>query len=254
MSSEDIVAAACDASYAVSGYRSFEYASFEARRARTCALLNAEAAPARDLLLAIAGLVRPVSGSLTVAGTELAASRTAEGWGLRARRAAPLPRGTVGIGIFSGIADISGSSTVEEAVAREMRLRGPRGEGTRRSGGDVLDYLAAFGIATEASRRADKLASLNRARLSAALACVGAPQVAVVDLADPFIGALTRDEAVALVGELGAAARAFGCALVLATPEPAAARAADAAFALDIDAAEALRACGGVKDTEVSAS
>lgn len=253
MSSEDIAVAARDASYAVSGYRSFEYVSFEARRARTCALLSAEAAPARDLLLAITDLVRPVSGSLEVAGTELAASRAAEGRGLRARRAAP-PRGTVGIGIFSGIADIPGSSTVEEAVAREIHLRGPRGEGARRSGGDVLDYLAAFGIATEASRRADELASLSRARLSAALACVGAPQVAVVDLADPFIGTLPRDEAVALVGELGAAARAFGCALVFATAEPAAALAADAAFALDIDAAEALRACGGVKDTEVSAS
>ena len=77
----------------------------------------------------------------------------------------------------------------------------------------------------------------------------------MVDLGDPFIGALSRDDALALAGEMGAAARTFGLALVFSSSDPAVACAADRSFALDIDASEALRTFEAVmEDSEVSAS
>lgn len=253
MSAADIVVAARDASYSIAGYRSFEFATFEARIGRTCALLSSEPACARDLLLAIAGFLRPVSGSLEVAGAELSSARALRG--KRPRRAAVPPRGTVGIGIFAAVADVPTHLTVEEVVMREMRLRAPRGAAGRAAGADTLDYLASFNIATQSSRHVSQLGPRDRARLSAALACVGSPQVAVVDLGDPFIGALSHDDALALAGEMGAAARTFGLALVFSSSDPAVACAADRSFALDIDASEALRTFeADMEDSEVSAS
>lgn len=97
-------------------------------------LLSTDHAPARDVLLAVAGLVIPTSGSLVVCGVELAGGAPASGLAALRRAFAPrerLPRARVGLGVFERVAEVSGAWTVEEAVAREARLRAHRGGAAR---------------------------------------------------------------------------------------------------------------------------
>lgn len=97
-------------------------------------LLSTEHAPARDVLLAVTGLVKPTSGSLVVCGVELAGGAPASGLAALRRAFAPrerLPRAQVGLGVFERVAEVSGAWTVEEAVAREARLRAHRGGAAR---------------------------------------------------------------------------------------------------------------------------
>ena len=124
------VIVARDVSYQSGVYRSFEFVSFEVAPGETNVLLSTEHAPARDVLLAVAGLVRPTSGSLVVCGVELAGGASAGRLVALRRVFNPrerLPRAQVGLGVFERVAEVSGAWTVEEAVAREVRLRARRG-------------------------------------------------------------------------------------------------------------------------------
>lgn len=123
-----------DVSYRSGAYRSFEFSSFKVSPGEVCVLLSTDHAPARDVLLAVAGLVRPTSGSLVVCGVELAGGAPASGLAALRRAFAPrerLPRAQVGLGVFERVAEVSGAWTVEEAVAREARLRAHRGGAAR---------------------------------------------------------------------------------------------------------------------------
>ena len=292
-----------DVSYRSGAYRSFEFSSFEVSPGEVCVLLSTDHAPARDVLLAVAGLVNPTSGSLVVCGVELAGGAPASGLAALRRAFAPrerLPRAQVGLGVFERVAEVSGAWTVEEAVAREARLRAHRGgaarvrdaagtNGSSRAGYaadlaagvaehtaafspecepaadatgkrdakqspfgagsrayDVLPFLAALGLATASEQEIDRLNPAQRARFSAALALVGAPHVAVIDLTDPFVTDLSAADASMLVEDVCSVAARMGTAVLAATSEPACACAAEAfgcsACALDITAAEALDA------------
>ena len=120
-----------DVSYRSGAYRSFEFSSFEVSPGEVCMLLSTDHAPARDVLLAVTGLVKPTSGSLVVCGVELAGGAPASGLAALRRAFASrerLPRAQVGLGVFERVAEVSGAWTVEEAVAREARLRAHRGD------------------------------------------------------------------------------------------------------------------------------
>ncbi len=232
----DPVVSARDVTYRRGSYRSFEHVSFEARAGALTALVASAHAPVRDLLLAVAGIVAPTAGSLAVGGVELVRRAGSHAPGRTRRRA--LARGTTGVGVCAGVSDAAPGLTVEEAVSRELALRG-HGEV------DALAYLAAFRLATVAGQRAACLGGMDAARFSAALACAGEPVVAVVDLADPSMGDLSAREARDVIGELAALARARRVALVVGLTEPAAAQAADQAYGIDLDAAERLAALAG---------
>lgn len=233
--STEAVVAACDASYTVSGYRSFEFATFEVAAGEARVLVAAEHAPVRDMLLACAGLVRPTAGSLKVCGRELARSQGATARGMRGRCGAGLPRGAAGLGVFERVAAAPLELTVEETVAREARLR------ARRSAkDDTLSFLAELGLATCAEQRVESLEPDARARFSLALALAGAPQVAAVDLADPFLAGLSLAGARACIDAAVRYAAARGVAVVLGTTEPQAAAGAAGVVPLDIPSAEAL--------------
>lgn len=234
------------ASYVRGGYRSFEFADIAARSGQVTVLLSGERALARDLLLAVAGAVRPTSGSLAVGDASFAAA-TGAGKGTGALRVAAAWRafqrqlcatGTVGLGVFTGLTEVAPSLTVEEAVARELGHR----RSVRAEAFDSLDFLARFGLATYADQRIERLQPDARARLSAALALAPAPLVAVVGLRDPFCMGLTADEEREVVRELRAIAYSIGAAVVVSCSEASSSADADAVFTLDIAAAEALSA------------
>lgn len=217
-----------DASYVQRGYRSFEFATFEAAYGRCCALLSRDHACERDALLAIAGAVRPSAGSLVVAGEERAARSR---MGRRGHR-------YVGIGVMSGVLDQDCQQTVEEAVAHALRLA--------RAKIDPLEHLARFEIATFAAQRIEQIPAAARARLSCALALAGSSDIAVVDLADPFAAGLSVVEGEAIVRLLSALAHEDDTAAIVGTCEPALARAADTAVGLDLESTEALNGAAAV--------
>ena len=217
-----------DASYARRGYRSFEFATFEATYGSCCALLSREHACERDVLLAIAGAVRPSAGSLVVAGEERAARSRARLHGSCA----------VGVGVMSGVLDLDPAQTVEEAAAHALRLA--------RADTDPLEHLARFEIATVAAQRIEQIPAAARARLSCALALAGSCDIAVVDLADSCAAGLSVAEGEALVRLLSALARHDGIAVIVGTTEPAIARVADAAVGLDIESSEVLKRAAAI--------
>lgn len=232
----DPIVSARDAAYAPRGYRSFEFATFRVHAGEVAVLLSEAHAPARDAALAVAGLVRPTSGSLSVCGVELASA--ASGRRLPWAR----PRVTAGAGIFSGLLDVDASLTVEEVVAREERLR--RRGAAQTAPRDTLGYLASFRLATYADQVVSALDPAARARLSAALACAGGVPVAALDLDDPFAAGLSARDAVAVVEDLRAFCAQSGTCAVVATCEPAVAQAASCAFALDLASGEVLAGTG----------
>lgn len=229
----DAVVVARDASYAPQGYRSFEFASLSACRGEVLAAVSCGQASGRDLLLAVAGLVRPTAGSLAVAGVELAAPVSRRH---RLRPSERLQRGTVGIGVVTGLLDVDERQTVEEAVRREAGLRGGAADEDA-----VLDLLAELGLATHVDQRLYQLEPAARLRLTLALACAGGVQVAVCDLDDPFVGGASADEARSAIGAVREFALRHGTCVIVATHEPVLALDVRA-VALDIEAAEALAA------------
>lgn len=225
---ERIVAQARDISYVKRSYRSFEFVSFEARAGEVLALFGSSHSALRDVLLAVAGLVRPTSGSLEVLGQEISGSSA----GLAPFHALRPRRVRAGLGIFDRVAPVQDTLSVEGLVLREMRMRGCEG--------DALPLLAAMGAATQAGELASRLEPAARARLSAALALVGDPRLAVIDLTDPFVNGLSADAACELMEDLRAYAEEHQLAVVVATSEVRCARAASKAVSLDISAEELL--------------
>lgn len=248
------VVVARDAGYAHDGYRSFEFTSFEAPAGEVTALLSADAAAGRDLLLAVAGLVRPLQGSLVVDGVELAGGFSAAGDAsvldrlrtrARAARREKLSAGTVGLGVVSGVLDAPASLSVEEAVGRVFSPRRARGAvagadpaGTDPAGpaSDLLSFLGACGLATMSDVSVADLPAPGRARLSAALALAGMPRAACVDLSDPFCAGLSVPAARSLMRDLARLAHALGCAVIVATADRSVA--AEAAVFVNLDAEE----------------
>lgn len=255
----DVVVTARDASYVRADYRSFEFVGFEARAGEVTALLGADDHAGRDLLLAIAGMVRPTAGSLAVMGVELAvpapvgstlAPFTRVRRALSSRTSARLPRGAVGVGVVSGLLDVDMAAAVEDVIARQVSLMARGGHAS----GDVLDFLGSVGLATVADASVESLAAPHRARLSAALALAGGPAVAVIDLADPFCAGLSAADGAKLVRDLRVVSRATGAAVIVFTADAAIAQAADASFPLDADAGDIGAQVGSLAATAAAAS
>ncbi len=222
------IVVARDASYEAAGYRSFEFASFEVYPGDVAALVSVDTAASRDAALACAGLVHPTSGSLAVDGIELAR---------RARRSLRVPslsRGFAGVGVFTGLFDVDVALTVEQTIARECAYRGDRAT-------DVIDYLAAFGLATHVDRTLAALDPAARVRLSSALACAGGVRLAALDLNDSFLDGASLADIREAMGLVRAYCAEHGACAVVATGEPDACDAFVRAYPLGIDAAERMR-------------
>ncbi len=233
-----------DISYTKPGYRSFEFVSFEARAGQVVCVHAGNHVPVRDLLLAIAGAVRPTHGAIAFP----------RACGNKSRSSLRAPAALVGLGVFSGYCEVDAHRTVEESVRHE---RAACGGGRGRSAWDSLEFLASFGIATHADRwgsleflasfgiatHADRNVDLLEppacARLSAALSHVGEPAVSVVDFSDAFCCGLTAGEAASLMADLRDVAAADGTCFVVGTCDPLLLRAADVPVSLDVAAGEA---------------
>ncbi|MFG3118539.1 ABC transporter ATP-binding protein [Streptomyces sp. NPDC048197] len=161
------------------------------------------------LLQCAAGLDRPTSGSVRLAGTEI--SRMSE------RRLTALRRSRLGF-VFQGY-NLLPALTVEDNVLLPMRLAGQRPDRRR-----AADVLARVGLADHAHRRPGRLSGGQQQRVALARALVTAPDVL---FADEPTGALDTATAAEVLGLLRHAADTLGTTVVMVTHDPVAAARAD---------------------------
>ncbi|BDM67282.1 ABC transporter ATP-binding protein [Streptomyces nigrescens] len=161
------------------------------------------------LLQCAAGLDRPTSGSVRVAGTEI--SRMSE------RRLTALRRSRLGF-VFQAC-NLLPALTVEDNVLLPMRLAGQRPDRRR-----AADVLARVGLADHAHRRPGRLSGGQQQRVALARALVTAPDVL---FADEPTGALDTATAAEVIGLLRHAVDTLGTTVVMVTHDPVAAARAD---------------------------
>ncbi|MBL1093026.1 MULTISPECIES: ABC transporter ATP-binding protein [Streptomyces] len=161
------------------------------------------------LLQCAAGLDRPTSGSVRLAGTEI--SRMSE------RRRTALRRSRLGF-VFQGY-NLLPALTVEDNVLLPMRLAGQRPDRRR-----AADVLARVGLTGHAHRRPGRLSGGQQQRVALARALVTAPDVL---FADEPTGALDTATAAEVIGLLRHAVDTLGTTVVMVTHDPVAAARAD---------------------------
>jgi len=154
----------------------------------------------KSSLLAVAGaLITPDSGSVTVAGTELA--------GLSRRERAKVRRDEIGFVFQSD--NLIASLTAEQQLLAAAHLRGGRPSRHRGQARELLDQV---GLADAADRRPHELSGGMRQRVNIARALMGEPRLLLID--EPT-SALDSERSAAVIGLLGALVRERGVSAVL---------------------------------------
>lgn len=189
--------------------------SLAARAGELTAVVGPSGSGKTSLLHVLAGLDRPTTGTVTLAGVPLAA--------LEEREATRLRRDHVGLLLPE--APALPTITVRENVALPMLIarRAPEP-------GTVEAMLRRVGLAERVHHRPGELTDGERRRAALARALLGSPSLLLAD--EPLAG-LPDDEARELLGLLRSAAHDDGLAVVLFTRDEALAGAADAVARLD---------------------
>jgi putative ABC transport system ATP-binding protein len=189
--------------------------SLAARAGELTAVIGPSGSGKTSLLHVLAGLERPTTGGVTLAGLPLDA--------LGDREATRLRRDHVGLLLPD--APALPTITVRENVALPLLIdcRAPAPE--------VVDaILARVGLADRVHHRPGELTAGERRRAALARALLGRPSVL---LADEPLGDLPEDEADELLGLLRSAAHDDGIAVLVFTRDEALAADADAVARID---------------------
>lgn len=160
-------------------------------------------------LQSAAGLDRPTSGTVHLAGTEITGMSEDELTELRRRR----------VGFVFQSFNLLPSLTVEQNVLLPQRLDGQRLDRRR-----AAEVLAQVGLADKGRRRPGELSGGQQQRVAVARALVTRPDVI---FADEPTGALDTRSAADVLGLLRHAVDALGATVVMVTHDPAAAAWAD---------------------------
>jgi putative ABC transport system ATP-binding protein len=173
------------------------------------AVMGATGSGKSTLLHCAAGLDRPVSGSVTLAGRDITRMREAALTRLRRDR----------VGFVFQSYNLLSALTVGQNVLLPSRLGGPA---VRR--GDLERLLTAVGLGGLGGRRVGELSGGQRQRVAVARALVTRPAVI---FADEPTGALDPTTGGQVLGLLRAAVDRDGVAVVMVTHDPTAAAVSD---------------------------
>ena len=168
------------------------------------------------LLSCIAGLQRPSSGKVVVAGKDVT--------GMRARALAAHRRSALGVVFQHG--ELLPALTSVENTALPAMLQGVAWPEARDRATRLLESL---GVPTD-DTPASVLSGGERQRTALARALVNSPRLVVADESTGALDTETRDEVLDLVVSR---AREEGCGLLLVTHDPAVAARADRVFRLE---------------------
>ncbi|NAZ77415.1 ATP-binding cassette domain-containing protein [Kineococcus sp. T13] len=178
------------------------------RAGESVAVMGPSGSGKTTLLHVLAGIVRPTSGSVELAGTELTAMSDARRTQLR----------RTGFGFVFQSGQLLAELPAEENAALPLLLGGAdRASATARA----REVLARLGLAGLERRRPGQLSGGQAQRVAIARALVGRPEVVFADEPTGALDQATGQEVLAL---LTGAARAQGSALVVVTHDPGVAR------------------------------
>ncbi len=164
-------------------------------RGELCAVVAENNMGKTELLLSVAGRMKPTAGTLTVAG-----------WPLPRKRAHV--RKMSGMGFFDRVNEVQPVLSVRSVVSAELNLY------SRRSGRrSVEQYLEEWGFSGIAKTKVEELDRFTYVRLGIALGMVGDPLILIVDDVESD---LTRHESEKLMDELKALAHNRGMTVVVA--------------------------------------
>ncbi|MFE9659739.1 ATP-binding cassette domain-containing protein [Streptomyces sp. NPDC005955] len=156
-----------------------------------------------------AGLDRPTTGTVRLAGTDITA--------LKEDKLTELRRARLGF-VFQAF-NLLPSLTVEQNVVLPMRLAGRRPDSRR-----AAEVLARVGLGDKARRRPSELSGGQQQRVAVARALITEPDVI---FADEPTGALDTTTATEILTLLRTAVDRLGATVVMVTHDPAAAAWAD---------------------------
>jgi ABC-type lipoprotein export system ATPase subunit len=184
--------------------RLFDSLSFSVDAGRCLAVVAPSGTGKTSLINCIAGLLRPASGDVVVAGEDM--------WNLSPQRRSRAR--LCHIGMVFQFGELIPELSAVENVALPLRLQGVR---STESEGAAIELLAKFGLEEKAGQVPASLSGGEIQRVALARALVHRPTVI---LADEPTGALDGANAVLVADLLLAAARERGAAVVVATHDP----------------------------------
>lgn len=171
----------------------------------TVALVGPSGSGKSSLLLAIAGLLEPIAGSIEVCGVTISGADPEAVAAVRRRD----------LGIVFQFGELIPELSLLENVALPLRLAG---SGRRSANGEATGLLASLGVASDVARRRPEEVSGGQAqRAAVARAVVHRPSLV---LADEPTGALAQADAGTVFDLLMAVTRDRGASLLLATHDP----------------------------------
>ena len=187
-------------------FRAYENVSLSVMRGQVCAVAGENGSGKKELLLTLAGRMRPTSGKLVVGG-----------------HASPGHRGRIrkiaGMGFISRVNDVQPALSVRAVVAGELNLY------SRRSGRKATAaFLAEWGLEDLAKEKVNSLRQMEYDRLGIALGMAGSPELLVVD---DIEGDLTRAQSEQLMALLKDIARTHATTVVVSVVDPGLAQLAD---------------------------
>lgn len=172
----------------------------------------------KSSLLAVAGtLLRPRSGTVSIAGVDVTDLDDAARTAVRADR--------VGF-VFQGI-NLLASLTAVDQLLVSVHLRGGDVDAHR---DDALGLLAELGLETKSDRRPHQLSGGERQRVGIARALVNRPDLLLVD--EPT-SALDHDRGSQIVGLLAALTHRRGVATLMVTHDRSQLRRVDTVYQMD---------------------
>ena len=196
------------------GVRALDSVSLDFPAGSFTAVMGPSGSGKSTLLQCAAGLDRPTSGRVTLAGTELT--------GLREGALTRLRRDRIGF-VFQSF-NLLPSLTAEQNVSLPLRLAGRRGAGRPGSGATIVEALAAVGLADRAGHRPGELSGGQQQRVAIARALVTSPDVL---FADEPTGALDSTASRQVLRMLRELVDRRGQTIIMVTHDPAAAAHAD---------------------------
>lgn len=178
----------------------YEDVSFAVDRGEVLAVRGHDGTGKTALLLTIAGRMKPTAGWLRVGSCRVRGARQegARGEGSNRKNLASIRR-MVGLGVFAGLNELMRGLTVRSAVRSEFDLQGVAC--TRAA---LESFLADWRLSGLGQERIADLTAKRRVRLGIALACLGDPDVIVVDDVE---SGLTKNQSEDLMLLLGNVAR-----------------------------------------------
>ncbi|MCR5846043.1 MAG: ATP-binding cassette domain-containing protein [bacterium] len=169
------------------------------------------AAARKALLLAIAGLAKPTSGSISI--DSAAASKPAKQL-----------KSAVGIALFKGLNDLDDQLTVEQSVIKDLSMLRRRAKDD-----DVDQLLEDWDLDGIESEKVATIEPHDRIRLGIALASIGSPSTIVIDDIETGMGA---QDTLHMLNYLSNVAKTQGIAFVIGLSDDLYAKYADECIAI----------------------